>query len=83
MGQEEFETMLRESAFFRHMMVELLKSVEQSMAIATQAVARQIDAASLESDLLDLQRRAAVDHPDPTRDHILNALRDRLSSSRP
>lgn len=79
MDQEEFEALLRDSSFFRHMMVELLKSSEQTMAIVTAAVARQIDAAILETDLLVLQQRAAVESPDPTRDHILNTIRRRLS----
>jgi hypothetical protein len=48
MGQEEFESMLRESAFFRHTMAGLLQSAEQAMAILTTAVARQIDAPNLD-----------------------------------
>lgn len=78
MEQEEFGSMLRGSAFFRHMMAGLLQSAEQAMAIITTAVARQIDAPTLESDLLDLQQQAAVEKPDPARDHILNLIRDSL-----
>ena len=80
MEPEEFEELLRQSPFFRHMMVELLQSAEQAMALVTAAVARQIDVPKLESGLLELQQRAAVDDPNPTRDHILNSVRDHVRS---
>jgi hypothetical protein len=78
MEQEEFDELLRQSAFFRHMMVELLQSVEQAMAIVIAATAVQLDVPQLKADLLDLQQGAAVDDPNPTRDHILNSVRDRV-----
>lgn len=65
------------------MMVELLQSVEQAMAIVIAATAGQLDVPQLESVLLDLQQGAAVDDPNPTRDHILNTVRDRVRIRNP
>lgn len=78
MEGEEFETGLRDSLYLRQALSELLQSVEQALALVTAAVARQLDAERLEADLLDLQSGAAVEMPDPTRDHILNDVRLRL-----
>ncbi len=82
MGPEDFENLLRESVYFRSMLVELLHSSEQSLSIVAAAVARQVDADRFAADLLALQRAAAADSPDPTRDRILNAVRSRLQLHR-
>jgi hypothetical protein len=82
MEPEDFENLLRESVYFRSMLVELLHSSEQSLSIVAAAVARQVDAGRFAADLLALQQAAAVDSPDPTRDRILNAVRSRLQLQR-
>ena len=82
MGPEDFENLLRESVYFRSMLVELLHSSEQSLSIVAAAVARQVDTGRFAVDLLALQQAAAVDRPDPTRDRILNAVRSRLQPRR-
>ena len=82
MGPEDFENLLRESVYFRSMLVELLHSSEQSLSIVAAAVARQGDAGRFAADLLALQQAAAADRPDPTRDRILNAVRSRLQPRR-
>ena len=82
MEPEDFEDKLRESTYFRSTLVELLHSSEQSLAIVAAAVARQLDSDRLAADLLALQQSAAADHPDPTRDRILNAVRGQLHLSR-
>lgn len=82
MGPEDFENLLRESVYFRSMLVDLLRSSEQSLSIVAAAVARQVDADRFTADLLALQQAAAVDSPDPTRDRILNAVRSRLKLHR-
>jgi hypothetical protein len=78
MQAEEFETMLRESAYLRRMLLELAQSSEQALAVVTAALARQGDVARLEADLLDLQQQAAIDEPNTTRDRILNSVRDMI-----
>jgi hypothetical protein len=82
MGPDDFEILLRESVYFRSMLVELLHSSEQSLSIVAAAVARQVDAGRFAADLLALQQAAAVDDPDPTRDRILNAVRSHLQLHR-
>jgi hypothetical protein len=70
MGPDDFEILLRESVYFRSMLVELLHSSEQSLSIVAAAVARQVDAGRFAAD------------PDPTRDRILNAVRSHLQLHR-
>ncbi len=78
MGPEELDMLLRESVYFRSMLVDLLQSSEQTLAIAVTAMARQVDPGRLSADLLALQQEAAVDDPNPIRDRLLNAIRTRL-----
>ena len=83
MGPEDFENMLRESAYFRSMLVELLRSSEQSLSIVATAMVRQMDATRFAADLQALQQAAAVDNPDPTRDRILNVIRSQMPLAPP
>lgn len=78
MRQDEFEARLRESTFFRQALTDILQSSEQALAIVTAAVGRQIDVARIETDLLDLQQKAASADSNPTRDRILNSVRSHI-----
>ncbi len=83
MAPEDFDDLLRESAFFRAVLVDQLRASEQALAILATAVAGQIDAGRLAADLLALQRASAVEDPNPTRDRLLNTLRGQLQLPRP
>lgn len=78
MLREEFDSMLRDSAFLRESLVDLQRATEQALAIFAVAVSRQVDAAKLESELLERQQIAAARDPSPTRDHFLNLIRERI-----
>lgn len=82
MEQEELEAGLRDSPYLRQSLAELFRSIEQTVSLIAAAAARQLDAARFEAALLCLQSRAAAESPDPTRDHILNEVRQHLRSSK-
>lgn len=78
MDRGNFEMLLQDSAYFRHTLIDLQQSCEQAVALLTEALSRQIDAARLAEDILFLQRESAAEAPNPTRDRMLNAMRARL-----
>jgi hypothetical protein len=82
MEQEKFESRLRDSPYLRQSLAELFRSIEHTVSLVAAAASRQLDAAQFEADLLNLQSRAAAEAPDPTRDHILNEVRQLLRASR-
>lgn len=78
MDRENIDTLLQDSAYFRRTLIALQQSCEQAMTILAAALSQQLDGKRLGEDILKLQREAAAEEPSPTRDRILNALRERL-----
>lgn len=78
----EFEAQLRDSAYLRRALADLLQSTEQALSIVAAAAARQGDRSRFAADLLDLQQRAAMQQTNPVRDRLLGAVRERIQAER-